>query len=331
MPDVLALDDGLSLECVDERYFAAIAGRRGRLLRRLPLVVAQCIEIIRVRREIELILSWSEAVAIPVASLLQLVRRRPAHVGILMWVSKPKKALPLRLLWRRFDGIVVPAPRQYRFAIDRLGIPSALVDPAIPWGVDARFWHPADGPGDTICCVGREMRDYPTLVEAIRPLGIPCHIAAGGGQGLGNPWMHLDERDLPDAVTLGRKSPLELRELYARSRFVVVPLLPTDSDNGITTILEAFAMGRALICSNVDGHVGLLEDGVNCLLVPPGDVAMLRSAIKRLWDDPSLAQQLGAAGRALVEANCTSEQWVASIRAVAERALAGKAPPSTSS
>jgi glycosyltransferase involved in cell wall biosynthesis len=172
-----------------------------------------------------------------------------------------------------------------------------------------------------ICCVGREMRDYATFVEAIRPLGIRCHIAAGGTQGVSNPWLRLDERDLPGGVTLGRMSQVELRELYRRSRFVVVPLLPTDSDNGITTVLEAFAMGRPVVCTDVPGQAGVLEDGVNCLLVPPGDPASLRAAVERLWNDIPLCRRLGAAGRALVERNYTTEQWVESVRVVADNAI----------
>jgi glycosyltransferase involved in cell wall biosynthesis len=329
MPDLLALDDELSLECLDERYFAAASGVWGSFLRRVPLPLAQCVEVLRLRREVEVIVSWSEAVGMPVAMALLPFSRRPAHVGIFMWVSKPKKALPLRLLWRRFDGIVIPAPEQYRFAVERLRVPSTLASPAIPWGVDTHFWRPGNETGDMICCVGREMRDYPTFVQAIRDLDIPCHIAAGGNQGGANPWLNVDERDLPQGVTLGRMSHLELRQLYHRSRFVVVPLLPTDSDNGITTVLEAFAMGRPVICSDVVGHAGLLEDDVNCLLVPPGDTAALRAAIVRLWTDEPLRRRLGSAGRALVQDNYSTEHWIASIRVVMEKAIEARAPRSS--
>jgi glycosyltransferase involved in cell wall biosynthesis len=175
-----------------------------------------------------------------------------------------------------------------------------------------------------ICCVGREMRDYSTFVEAVRPLEIRCHIAAGAADEGSNPWLRLEERDLPPSVTLGAMSPLELRELYRRSRFVVIPLIPSDSDNGITTALEAFAMGRAVICTDTPGQVGVLEDGVNCLRVPPRDAVALRAAIDRLWADPALCDQLGAAGRALVERNHTIAQWVTAVQTVAEDAVTGK-------
>ena len=78
----------------------------------------------------------------------------------------------------------------------------------------------------------------------------------------------------------GRKTFAELRALYARSRFVVVPLLPSDIDNGITSILEAFAMGKAVICTETAGQIGVLEHGVNCLRVPPFDV---EASGKRSW------------------------------------------------
>ena len=93
-------------------------------------------------------------------------------------------------------------------------------------------------------------------------------------------------------MTVGAKTFAELRALYARSRFVVVPLLPSDSDNGITTILEAFAMGKAVICTETAGQIGVLEHGVNCLRVPAFDVEALRAAIVELWRDPQMCQRL---------------------------------------
>jgi glycosyltransferase involved in cell wall biosynthesis len=97
---------------------------------------------------------------------------------------------------------------------------------------------------------------------------------------------------LREGITVGRKSLTELRELYACSRFVVVPLQPSNSDNGITTCLDAMAMGRAVICTRTAGQIGALEDGVNSIRVPPHDTIALRRAIERLWSDPELCAQI---------------------------------------
>jgi glycosyltransferase involved in cell wall biosynthesis len=319
-PSVYALNDAWNLTCLDERYFEAIPGRRGRILRRLPLILAQAVEIIHRRSQIDVVVSWSEAVASSIALLMVFWPRRPAHVGVFSWISKPKKAIPLRLLKSRIDRFIVHPPLQYRFAIEHMKLSPKQAPAGFRWWVDTSFWRPLGGSSDMICCVGREMRDYATFIEAIRPLGIPCHIAAGSVTvEKSNPWLRVDDAGLPSGLTVGAKPPEELRRLYERSRFVVIPLLPSDTDNGITATLEAFAMGKPVICTLTPGQVGVLEDGVNCLRVPPEDPAALRAAIDRLWSDPALCTELGRNGRALVEGKHTIEQWVASVGA----ALAG--------
>jgi glycosyltransferase involved in cell wall biosynthesis len=137
---------------------------------------------------------------------------------------------------------------------------------------------------------------------------------------------------LPDTVTVAAQTYTELRELYARSRFAVVPLLPSDHDNGVTTILEAFAMGRPVICTDSPGQVGLVEDGVNGLRVPPGDAVALRGAIVELWRDPDRCARMGAAGRALVLEHHGVDRWTATLLeavndAVEARARAGRSRP----
>jgi glycosyltransferase involved in cell wall biosynthesis len=311
--DVLALHDALGVTVVDARYLAERPGVWARLLRRMPFRIAQALEILRRRRDFDAVLTWGERDAVRVGVLMLLLRRRPAHVAILFWISNWRKALPLRLVHRGIDRMIVGAPLQYRFALDALRLRERKVV-QIPWAVDARFWRPLPNPAaaDTICAVGLEMRDYDTLIAALRPLEIPCHIAAGSRREAGG----LDGTQVPDRITVGRKSMVELRDLYVRSRFVVVPLLPTDSDQGVTTCLEAMAMARAVICTETDGQAGVLEDGVNSILVPPRDEAALRRAIERLWADPDLCARLGAAGRRLVEERYAEDRVVPRIAAV---------------
>jgi glycosyltransferase involved in cell wall biosynthesis len=185
--------------------------------------------------------------------------------------------------------------------------------PSVRWGVDLRFWRPSDRSTDMICCVGREMRDYATLVEAVRHAGIPCHIAAGGLRAVPNPWLTGLSAEMPTNVTIGGKRGIELRDLYDRSRFTVVPLLPSDTDNGITAILESFAMAKPVICTSTPGQIGVVQDGVNGLLVPPGSPEAMRSAILRLWRDPAECERMGRNGRRLVEEQHNYEQWVSAL------------------
>ena len=78
--------------------------------------------------------------------------------------------------------------------------------------------------------------------------------------------LHLTER----VKLLGFKRGEELRELVAGARAVC--LLSEWYENGPYSIMEALSMGKACIVSNIGGLPELIEDGVNGVTVPPGNV-----------------------------------------------------------
>ena len=65
---------------------------------------------------------------------------------------------------------------------------------------------------------------------------------------------------------------------------------------------EAMAYGRPVVATAVGGLVDAVADGETGLLVPPGDVDALRSAVVRLLEDPGLRARLGAEARRRMEA-----------------------------
>lgn len=80
-----------------------------------------------------------------------------------------------------------------------------------------------------------------------------------------------------------------------------VAVLPSLSEGMSNALLEYMAAGRAVVATAVGGNVRLIEDGVNGLLVPPGEPMRLAAAISRLLSDPALAARLGAAARRRAE------------------------------
>jgi glycosyltransferase involved in cell wall biosynthesis len=178
-------------------------------------------------------------------------------------------------------------------------------------------------PTDMFCAVGREMRDYSTFCEAIRDFRVPCHIAAKFAPGRNDRWVSDLERigELPPHVTTGSKPYPQLRALYARSRFVVVPLQPSDTDNGITVMTEAMAMGKPVICTRVAGQRDLLEHGVNGLFVPPEDPRALREAIEYLWSHPRECERMGREGRRKIERFHTLDAFVDGVQRAVEHAV----------
>jgi glycosyltransferase involved in cell wall biosynthesis len=97
--------------------------------------------------------------------------------------------------------------------------------------------------------------------------------------------------------------------VVARSRGL---LLPSHSDSFGIVLLEAWSHGRPVIAARAGGIPGVVDEDVNGLLIPFGDVTGLAAAVERLLDDETLARQLGESGRAKVAEEYT---WAA----VAER------------
>ncbi|MDQ2798572.1 MAG: glycosyltransferase family 4 protein [Armatimonadota bacterium] len=275
-------------------------------------------------KDYDAIFSNGENVAIPLALLLRTVRRRPGHVAIGHRLSTGKKRLFFTLFGaqRGLDTIFTYAQWQRDFAEDSLLIPAENLE-LIPFHADDRFYRPLTQPVDSnqICAAGLEWRDYPTLIEAVGALPeIQVKLAAA------SPWSkHSDEtqgRTLPPNVQARRYEYGELRDLYAQSSFVVVPLRETDFQAGVTTILEAMAMGKAVIATRTTGQTDVIVDGENGLTVPPGDVEAWREAITRLRSDAPLRARLGRNARRWVEEHATLDLWVSRISEALRQAAA---------
>lgn len=310
----------------DERLLDGIPGRHA-----LPEWVRLAREVHRRSDEYDAIVTWGERLSLALMALQRFSRNPKPHVAMMYQFSKPNVYLPMRLFGRSLHALVSWTSVQRRYAIEHLGFPGERLY-LLRHYVDQLFFRPRECEQDTICAVGAEMRDYATLLTALRGTELRCHVATDHVRIPGKLRLVADCRvpigtlqETPDAkVTLGRLTLHGLRDLYARSRFVVVPLAPSNTDNGITVLLEAMAMGKAVICSRTQGQVDVIEDGVTGLFVPVGDPSALRTAIVALWNDPERARAIGARARAYVVKNHSLDGFCANVRGAVEASLAGR-------
>jgi len=113
---------------------------------------------------------------------------------------------------------------------------------------------------------------------------------------------HLEDRidalDMQDRVTLvpglEQGSPLLPGALHAASLFC----LPSLHEPFGIAILEAWAAGVPVIAGNIGGIPSFVENGIDGVLVEPGNVPALNKAMAAILDDASLAADLAANGRA---------------------------------
>ena len=316
--DYYALQSALSADLLDYSSLEAENNPSvSRFMRRFGKDAALAALGYAKRKEYDIIYTNGENVGIPLAALLKRHRRRPGHVLIGHKVSTGKKRLLLRGFQAQMDAIFVYASTQYDFARQNLGIPASKLH-LIPFHADHRFYRPLppspDAPARMICSAGLEWRDYPTLIEAVRGLDVETRLAAA------SPWSkHQNEtenRALPPNVSARRYEYADLRQLYADSRFVVVPLYENDFQAGITTILEGMAMGKAIITTRTTGQKDTIRHEENGLYVAPGDAQGWRAAIARLLDDPACAERMGRQARKDIEESMSLEHWVERIAAV---------------
>lgn len=105
-----------------------------------------------------------------------------------------------------------------------------------------------------------------------------------------------ESRGLPDAEFLGPVSPEELPRLYRSADIFCAPSTGFEA-LGIV-LLEAMAAGVPLVTTNIEGYRTVVTDGVEGILVPPGDAGALGAALTSLLFDADRGRLMGERGRA---------------------------------
>lgn len=325
--DYLELARSFDADLVDYAAARSIAGRTGALLEKLGgpnLVLAYACW--KIRKSCRAIFTDGEQVGLPLAALLKFTPgARPRHLMIVHVISEPKKTAFLDWLGVQtaIDRFVTYSRWQQRFIEERwkLGPGRVLWTPFM---VDHAFFsparvEPASGPRRQICAVGLERRDYETLLRAVDGLDVHVVIAAA------SPWAKRAEgvatRTIPANVTVQKFTQHELRQLYADSSFMVMPLENVKFQAGVTAILECLAMGRTVICSRVPGQTDVICEGDTGRYVQPGDPAALRSEIERLLSQPEEAGRLGTNGRKLIEREMSLDLYVERLTGYLDEAI----------
>jgi L-malate glycosyltransferase len=113
------------------------------------------------------------------------------------------------------------------------------------------------------------------------------------------------------ALFLGRRPNDEVPDLLAA--FDVVVNSSTFEGTPLA-VLEWMATGRAIVATAVGGIPAILEDGVEAILVPPGDAVALAAGLRRLLGAPSERRRLGAAARARQQAEFRLDRTVATLQ-----------------
>jgi glycosyltransferase involved in cell wall biosynthesis len=96
-------------------------------------------------------------------------------------------------------------------------------------------------------------------------------------------------------------------------------ILPSYAEGMPMALLEAMSWEMPVIATPVGGIPQVVENGVNGLLVAPGDIDGLAAAIRSLLEDTALCERLGAAARATVETGFSLNEALAKLSGIYDR------------
>ncbi|MFZ3041233.1 MAG: TIGR03088 family PEP-CTERM/XrtA system glycosyltransferase [Thiobacillus sp.] len=178
-------------------------------------------------------------------------------------------------------------------------------------GVDSEKFHPREGARpafahpDSIVfgSVGRmvAVKDYPTLTRAFIQLvrQQPERAARARLVIVGEGPARKTCLDLLQAAGLAHLAwlPGARDDIADIMQVLDVFVLPSKNEGISNTILEALASGLPVIATAVGGNLELVEEGINGMLVQPGDVGGMAQALLGYLDAPARIAEHGGNAR----------------------------------
>jgi glycosyltransferase involved in cell wall biosynthesis len=274
-------------------------------------------------------------------------------VGLAAWKSLWKRPLlvrtrhlstlvrnnwPTRMLYRAPAAVITTGEATRELLFQRLGVPRERLF-SIPTGVSLTEFAPRDAdperrrglqiPAEAfvfgVVAVLRSWKGHLFVLEALRELretGAPAFlVVVGDGPYRGPIEEKVAALDLHDRVRLTGYQD----EVAPWLAMMDVVILASYANEGVPqALLQALAMARPVVGTQVGGIPEVVFPGETGLLVPPKDPAALARAMGQLMADRELGPALGKNGRRLVEAKFSLEDMAARVEAVYDGVSQGR-------
>jgi phosphatidylinositol alpha-mannosyltransferase len=143
-----------------------------------------------------------------------------------------------------------------------------------------------------------ERKGLPLLLRAFEALRehIPTELTVIGPTPSELAPLMMDDRGVR---VLGKVDDARKRYELEHADVLCAPSLRGESFGMVLT--EAFAAGTPVVASDIAGYRGVVRDGVDGVLVPPGNAQALAEVLRDLWDEPARRTQMALAAARDVE------------------------------
>jgi glycosyltransferase involved in cell wall biosynthesis len=319
--DYIELQRLLDAETLD--YSAYSRHYAGRFLRRLETQLRSDVYLATLSwwksLNHPLVFAWSERAGIPLAGYKRLTRSKGRFVSMFQcWSARQELVITTFGLFNSMDAIIVHC-KSMRDNLIQLGAPRERIR-LVHYSIDQNFFAPRPGlepRKNVIMSIGEpRSRDYASLFEAVKGLSLTLEVAGFGH------WYAREKNSsmgvaIPENVTMLNHLPQSnLRDQYASSQFVVIPVYDLVYSAGATASMEAGSMGRAVIAFHSRGISDYIIDRETGILVEPGNIQAMREAIQYLMANPKEAKRLGENARQRILEELNLETYVKKIAEV---------------
>jgi glycosyltransferase involved in cell wall biosynthesis len=188
--------------------------------------------------------------------------------------------------------------------------PRRRIIPVVPNGVDLRRFTPApfrpDATAQVVAFAGtfKPWHGTELLVDAVaaaRARGAALRLLLiGDGPQLPATFERAGRAGVPVHAT-GRLDPAEVPKWLQGADLAAAPYPEGEHYFSPLKVAEYLAAGLPTVAGAIADLPGLVADGEEALLVPPGDVTATAAALARLARDPGLRAHLSVAGRRAAE------------------------------
>lgn len=165
------------------------------------------------------------------------------------------------------------------------------------------------GPVPLVVCTASglgEKKGVPVLMEACRIMasrGLEFRCRVIGSDRSGRLLRRFEEDTAAEGLAgvlefTGSVKSEEVIDHVASADVFVLPSVKAasgDMDGIPVSLMESMSMGVPTVSTRISGIPELIEDGVDGILVSPGDPAELAGALERILADPDFAGRIGAA------------------------------------
>ena len=235
---------------------------------------------------------------------------------IVVWHHQPivKAKNPLRealarLFYRGIDHMIFFSEKLMQDSLlSRKADPKRMS--MVHWGADLDYYGPllASPKGEKpFISTGKELRDFETLIQAFHETELPLTLFAEKKRqsyfesllaGKQNIEVHYGNRPIPH----------EIAQYVAQSKCVCICCQKSNYTVGLTTVVEALALGLPILCTrNPQMPMDIEAEGCG-FWIEPKDVEGWKEKLRYIANHPEEAKAMGKRSRALAEQYYNVEQ-----------------------